>query len=110
MPKLPEALAAVYVTSRQAAKLFGVTRERVRVWIDEGRIPAERIGYNVLIRKENLIRPPALRPWGLSDKAPKPKLPRRRKYCKTCDSKRPIRATGLCRKCTRRQQVLSEAS
>ena len=43
-----------YITMRQAAALKDVDRHTLARWIDTGRLAAERIGREVLIRKADL--------------------------------------------------------
>jgi excisionase family DNA binding protein len=53
---------ATPITTAQAAKALGITRGRVQVLIKTGRLPAQRIGIQYLIRPADLAlvrdRPP----------------------------------------------------
>jgi excisionase family DNA binding protein len=49
------ALKDEYYTISQAAKMIGVARQTISRWIDEGKIPAEKIGREVLIAKNEVI-------------------------------------------------------
>lgn len=47
-------LKDTYFTISQAAKQMGVTRQTISRWIEEGKFPAEKIGREVLIKKDDL--------------------------------------------------------
>ena len=50
------ALKDRYLTVAQAAKLVGTTRQTVYRWINEGKIPVEKIGRETLIEAEEFYR------------------------------------------------------
>lgn len=50
-----------FYTLPQLARIWGVSRQRVHVWVKEGRIPAIQPGREYLVRAEDARRPePAL--------------------------------------------------
>jgi excisionase family DNA binding protein len=73
------------LTTRQAAERLGISIPRVHQLINEGRLPAEKVGRDYVIREEDLKlvedRPKAGRP-------PKAKLPTGSKVRKKKASKK----------------------
>lgn len=68
--------AGDWITVAEASELMGVSKRRVQVLIKAGRIPAQWVGYQLLIRREDVtgFRP---KPVG---RPPKKKLsPKKRK-------------------------------
>jgi excisionase family DNA binding protein len=49
-------LADVYATKAEAARLLGVNRLTIYRWVKSGKLKAERIGREVLIRRSDLSR------------------------------------------------------
>ncbi len=50
------ALKDSYITISEAAKKAGVTRQTVSRWIKDGKLPAEKIGRETLIKKKDLTK------------------------------------------------------
>ena len=42
------------ITVKEAAEILGVSRRRVQVLIQQGRLPAEKFGYMWMIRESDL--------------------------------------------------------
>ena len=49
------------LSTKEAADKLGVSRQRVCVWIKEGRIPAERVG-NVWVLPDDVEKPEPIKP------------------------------------------------
>ena len=50
------ALSDIYLTTGQAGKLVGVNRLTVRRWVQTGRLTGERVGRQILVQREQLLR------------------------------------------------------
>ncbi len=48
---LPQSLSVELVTVAQAAEIIGLSRVRVRVLVASGKLPAEKVGRDWLIRR-----------------------------------------------------------
>lgn len=51
-----------YIGTKDAAKLMGVSRQRLHMWILQGRIPTFRPGNEHLIERSAAVRPMARPP------------------------------------------------
>ena len=57
--------AQEYYSTSEAAKLLGVSRVTVFLWIEKGKIQAKKVGRNYIIPRTALL--PLLKKGGLSD-------------------------------------------